>query len=465
MPGEKLSIRPNLSAARPSPGAAVLAVALLLAGCGDFWQSPYTSGSASSSGATATTTTLASSSSTATEGSSVNLTATVTPSEATGTVTFYDNSTSVGTQTLTSGTAELSVTFTTTGAQSMTATYGGSSVYASSTSTAVTVNVTASTAAASRALASAAARAVPAASQAGRVGVSTAPAWGDVRTTPFEAAPVQAITAFDADGRNFSAHDAEAVRVERAGAVTLTDATLSGAAGNGRGVFLYRNSSDPAGAPSFAMTGGSITYTCDPATTPVCSAGAPSAGRNSPATLFSVANASAAIALTDVKVSNNTATLTNRDGTLLTAGALPGAGATGSNGGQVSFSAQGTALTGDVIVDGLSTAAMSILADGSGTGSSLTGAINPADTARAVTLTLDPASDWFVTTTSYLTSLAGLDLSGSTVNNIDGGGHCVYYTGSVEGSGAADASNRSPVYALSGGGYLAPKGTRGLACQ
>ncbi len=455
---------PRDLAAGAFSGGAVLAVALLLAGCGDFWQAPNSTGSTSTgSGTTSTTTTLVSSSSTATEGSSVTLTATVSPSAATGTVTFYDNSTSVGTQTLAAGSAALSVTFTTTGAQSLTATYGGSSTYASSTSSAVTVTVSASNAAGTG---SAAAGAVRVASQTGRAAVSRAPALGDVQTTAYEAAPIEAISAFSARRRNFSANNAEAVRVERVGSVTLTDTTLSGAAGDGRGVLLYRSSTDDAGALSFTMIGGSITYTCDPVSTPVCARDAPSRGRNSPASLFSVVNTSAAITLIDVKVSNNTGTIANRNGTLLTAGALPDAEPPpGSNADQVSFRAQGTALSGDVIVGGLTLAALSIVADRSGTGSSLTGAINPADTAEAVNLILDPDSDWIVTAASYLTGLAGLDVIGSTVSNIDGGGHCVYYTGSVVTSGATDAPNHPAVYALSGGGYLAPKGTQGLPCK
>ena len=443
-------------------GGPVLALALLMAGCGDFWQAPNSTGSTNNGGTTQTTTTLVSSSSTATEGSGVTLTATVSPAAATGTVTFYDNSTSIGTQTLSGGTAALPVTFTSTGAQSLTATYGGSSTYASSTSSAVTVTVAASSTTGAR---SAAARAVQAVPRAGSAAAFRAPASRDILTTVYEAAPVEATNTFSATGRNFSANDAEAVRVERAGSVTLTDTTLNAAAGTGRGVFLFRSSPDASGSLRFSMTGGSMTYTCDSVTTPVCASEAASDDRNPPATLFAIANASAAIVLTDVKVSNNTGSEANRNGTLLMARALPGIEAPISKGGQVSFSAQGTALTGNVIVDDLSTAAISIVADGSGVGSSLTGAINSSDTAKAVSLTLDPASDWIVTATSYLTSLAGLELNGSSVSNIDGGGHCVYYTGSAKGSGAADGSNRSAVYELSGGGYLAPKGAAGLACE
>ncbi len=119
-----------------------LAAALLLAGCGDFWQNP----AGTSTGGTATTTTLLSSTSTPTVGVSVTLTATVSPSAATGTVTFYSNSSSIGTGTLSSGTATLNTTFTTAGTYSLTATYGGDSTYASSTSSAVSETVSAAAA-------------------------------------------------------------------------------------------------------------------------------------------------------------------------------------------------------------------------------------------------------------------------------------------------------------------------------
>lgn len=99
----------------------------------------------SSSGTTATTTTLAASSSSVEQSVKIALTATVSPSAATGTVTFYDGSTSLGSSTLSSGTATLSVSFSTTGTHSLTAVYGGDTTYASSTSSAVSITVTAAT--------------------------------------------------------------------------------------------------------------------------------------------------------------------------------------------------------------------------------------------------------------------------------------------------------------------------------
>jgi hypothetical protein len=119
-----------------------LAAALLLAGCGDFWEPP----GGSSSGTTATSTTLTAAPTSVAAGANVTLTATVTPSAATGTVTFLNNGGQIGTAQLASGSASYTATFSTAGTESLTASYGGDSTYASSTSSAVSVTVTAAAA-------------------------------------------------------------------------------------------------------------------------------------------------------------------------------------------------------------------------------------------------------------------------------------------------------------------------------
>jgi hypothetical protein len=90
---------------------------------------------------TPTTTTLTVSTATPAVGASVTLTATVAPSAATGTVTFFSGATSLGTGTLSSGVATLTTSFATAGTDSLTAVYGGSTTYATSTSTAVSIIV------------------------------------------------------------------------------------------------------------------------------------------------------------------------------------------------------------------------------------------------------------------------------------------------------------------------------------
>jgi len=440
----------RLRASAVDTGLAMLGLAFvfLLSGCGNFWQNPY----GSSGGSTATTTTLSSSDSSVAVGTDVTLTATVTPTAATGTVTFYDNSTSMGTSQLSSGTATLTTSFTSSGSASLTATYGGDDTYASSTSDAITVTVTASAIAGPVRNHLATAKDPAAESTAGAAPIT-------VRTSAHLAAPIRATKPFrDKDG-TFTAHDAEAVVVEGDGDVNLTGTKLSGGGGNGRGILVFRRTTTASSKTShFTMTGGSIRYACNAAETPRCAQGSTSREQNAPATVFSVANANAAIALTDVTVTNDTGTDSNEQGTLLTAAALKPWGADGKNGGQVNFKAEGTMLKGDVVVDSVSSAAISVLGDSWGRGSTLEGAINRSNTGKAG-LRLDAASRWMVTGNSYLTDLAGLDLSGASVNNIDGGGHCVFYSGRI--NGAAKART----YSLQGGGFLAPAGTTGLACQ
>lgn len=126
----------------PALPAFLALIVLICTGCG----ASSTTSSSSSSSTTSTTTTLVSSSSSTTTGTSITLTATVFPSAAAGTVEFYDTTTSaaLGTATLSSGTATLSVSFSVAETHVLEAIYEGSSIYASSTSSTVSVVVSAS---------------------------------------------------------------------------------------------------------------------------------------------------------------------------------------------------------------------------------------------------------------------------------------------------------------------------------
>jgi hypothetical protein len=126
---------------------AAFAAAMLVAGCGDFWENPN---GTTSTGTTASSTTLTPASSSVTAGATDVLTATVSPTAATGTVTFLNSGTSIGTATLTSGTASYTATFASAGTESLTAEYLGNSTYESSTSPVATVTVTAASDGASR---------------------------------------------------------------------------------------------------------------------------------------------------------------------------------------------------------------------------------------------------------------------------------------------------------------------------
>lgn len=444
------ALRFPASSRRSSSFFATLSVTLWLCGCGNFWQNPYATGTGSGGGSTASTTTLSASPTSAAVGATVTLTATVSPSAATGSVTFYNGSTTINTVTLSSGTATYATSFTSAGSQSLTASYSGDDTYSSSTSDAVTVTVTA--AASSRLAAAGSASTAEAAAGSGAAKAIR------VATAAYAAAPIHATQDFHAAGGAFTANNAEGVVVEGKASVALTESRLSAATGKGRGVLLFQSSSH-SGDPSFSMTGGSLRYDCDEASLPSCAEETPSKEISRPSTLFAVANAKAAITLTDVKTTNRTASEAHPDGTLLTVAALPAWGKPGRNGGDATLRALGTALTGDVGVDRDSSAQIAILQDTSGSGSTLTGAIDAAGTGKSVSLELDRASVWTVTGTSHLTSLSGLEFDGQAVNNIDGGGHCVYYSGNINGSPG------KTVFPLSGGGFLAPVGTTGLRCE
>jgi hypothetical protein len=86
--------------------------------------------------------------------------------------------------------------------------------------------------------------------------------------------------------------------------------------------------------------------------------------------------------------------------------------------------------------------------------SSLTGAVNSANTALSVTLTHDESSIWTVTADSSLAILSdSAGISGETITNIIGNGFFVYY----DASRSENSALAGKTYSLNGGGYLTPK--------
>ena len=82
----------------------------------------------------------------------------------------------------------------------------------------------------------------------------------------------------------------------------------------------------------------------------------------------------------------------------------------------------------------------------------LAGAVNAAASGKSVALTLDASSTWTVSVDSYLTTLSDTaGIASSTVMNIIGNGHTVYYDGS------ANASLGGLTYSLVNGGMLRPR--------
>lgn len=216
-----------------------------------------------------------------------------------------------------------------------------------------------------------------------------------------------------------SASGAEAAVIEGANSISLTDSTLSASKADKWGVLIYQSMSGDASGTSgrFTMTGGSLSYT------------------STSGPLFYVTNSTGVITLKGV-------TITASGGVLIKASA-GNWGTTGSNGGTAIFTADGETLTGDLISDSSSSIAATLR-----NGTHLTGTINSA------ALDLDSTSVWNVTGTSYLTSLSDAGgISGTSIANIKGNGHTVYYDASL----AANSSLGGKTYSLSGGGQLTPK--------
>jgi len=214
---------------------------------------------------------------------------------------------------------------------------------------------------------------------------------------------------------------AEAAVIEGANSIAVTNSSLSSRKEDKWGVMIYQSmSGDAEGTRGvFTMTGGSLAYSSP--TGP----------------LFYVTNTTAVITLSRV-------TLTAASGRLIEAGAGRW-GASGSNGGTVLLTADAQALTGDVSADALGSVTLTLT-----NGSTLTGAINAAGTARSAVLALDATSSWTVAADSNLTSLSGCVVSGSTITNIAGNGHTVTY------DPAASPSLGGRTYTLNGGGTLKP---------
>ncbi|WP_407381570.1 beta strand repeat-containing protein [Methanobrevibacter sp.] len=116
-------------------------------------------------------------------------------------------------------------------------------------------------------------------------------------------------------------------------------------------------------------------------------------------------------------------------------------GKSGSNGGDLTFTAVNEVLTGNIYVDKISTIILSL------TSSALTSAINTANTASSVSLSLSSDSTWSLTGNSYLTTFTDSDTS---LSNIQSNGYNIYYKSS------ANSWLNGATITLNGGGKLIP---------
>lgn len=210
--------------------------------------------------------------------------------------------------------------------------------------------------------------------------------------------------------------ESEAVTIEGENSATVTNCTISSA--KKYGVFIYQSFSGDAevGTGNFTMEGGSLTAAEGP--------------------MFYSTNTNALISLKD-------AAITATSGILLKAGADEW-GTKGSNGSNVTLKADDENLAGNIIIDNISTAALTLQ-----NGTSLKGTINIDNTAKSITVTIDKTSSWNVTGTSYITSLTDAD---STLANINSNGNTVYY----DSSNSANSWLKSKTINLTDGGKLIP---------
>ena len=204
-----------------------------------------------------------------------------------------------------------------------------------------------------------------------------------------------------------AANGSEAVVIEGANSVKLTDSSATGnmqgtygasSGENIHGVMIYQSMSGDAsqGPGSFTMTGGSLT--------------------TKTGDLFYVTNTTATIDLTGVA-------LTTADGNLLTVSGNDGSrgwGSAGSNGGTCTLTASGQTMAGTVAVDKISSLDLTLK-----DGSSFTGTVNPSGTAGTVDVTLSADSTWTLTADAHLSSFSG------STSRITTGGHHVYVNDKV----------------------------------
>jgi hypothetical protein len=239
---------------------------------------------------------------------------------------------------------------------------------------------------------------------------------GTVVTTGTKSPAIYSTGKITATNTTMKSTNSSSIVIEGKNSVTANNCTMTTDSDNG--VFIYQSASGDAetGSGTFTMTGGSLTAT--------------------KGMLFYSTNTTAVINLKN-------ATLSAGDGILLKASADQW-GTTGSNGSSVTLNADTQKLTGNIVLDKVSSAVIKL-----SNSSSLSGAINNAKTAKSVTLTLDKTSTWNVTADSYLTSITDSD---TTLANISSNGHTVYYNS----SSSANSWLGGKTVTLSGGGKLVP---------
>jgi hypothetical protein len=211
---------------------------------------------------------------------------------------------------------------------------------------------------------------------------------------------------------------AEAVVVEGHNSVVLSDTKLTSQ--KSRGVMIYQSGTGDGQSGStvnFAMKNGSLTVSEGP--------------------MFHVTNTTATVYTTGVTFNSSNGAAT---GPIISAAAGQW-GKSGSNGGNLNFTADREILNGDVTADEISSITLKLTDR-----TTLTGTIKNA------AVSLDSSSIWTVTAESTITALADSNMSGNGFTNIVGNGHNVHYDSTL----SANQWLYGRTYNLASGGKLIP---------
>ncbi|NTV90002.1 MAG: hypothetical protein HGA22_06530 [Clostridiales bacterium] len=209
--------------------------------------------------------------------------------------------------------------------------------------------------------------------------------------------------AISASNATLTATTSEAVVVEGKNSVALKNCIVSGKmikdnVENLQNIMIYQSMSGDAdtGTSSFTMEGGSLTA--------------------NNGDMIYVTNTSCIVKFTDVKITPF------NDVFLKVVGndARNGWGVVGKNGGKCVFTADNQDITGNIIVDKISSLDISLT-----NGSSINGTINTANSGGTINVTIDATSKWTLTADAYVSKLSG------TTANIVPNGFKVYVNGTV----------------------------------
>ena len=196
--------------------------------------------------------------------------------------------------------------------------------------------------------------------------------------------------------------------IEGKNSITLNSCDLTGYGKGNRyvsgkyidscGVFLYQSMSGDAasGVCKFSATNSKLTISSK-------------SSYYKSAPMFYVTNTAATINLENTKLNFGS-------GVLLKAGGQSQWGASGSNGGKVTFNAKNQELSGNIVVDKISSVKLTL------TKSSYSGSINPSSSYGTTSVTVNSGSTWTLTGNSHITSL-------SNSGTINYGSYTLYVNG------------------------------------